>query len=119
MEQDEHLLDEIVSFEDNDGDIIKCGKLDEVEVVLDYLWGEPALKFMRNLIRTRKGRTRALVQMGSISGTAEVAVQTSYLRNTNFSILGTVLGPLTNTEMSEIFKKCTIALADGVFSTKI
>ncbi|MFJ4680187.1 zinc-binding dehydrogenase [Kitasatospora sp. NPDC088783] len=42
----------------------------EVDVVLDYLWGEPAAAAMSALLRARSDRSRALdwVQIGSVAG---------------------------------------------------
>lgn len=120
LQKSQPLLDEVVSLEENDQDIIKSGKLDEVDVVLDFVWGEPALKLMGNLINSRKDKTKALswIQIGEMSGT-EISVPASYLRSANFSILGSGLGPLTNSEMSNIFKKITADLAEGTLNSNI
>lgn len=120
LQQNQPLLDEIVSFEENDQDIIRSGKLDEVDVVLDYVWGEPALRSMGNFINSRKDKTKSLtwIQIGQMSG-AEVSVPAAYLRSANFSILGSGLGPLTDSEMSDVFKEVTVALAEGTLYSKI
>lgn len=120
LQQNQPLLDEIMSLEENDQDIIRSGKLDEADVVLDYVWGDPALRLMGDLIKCRKDKTRALnwIQIGQMSG-AEVSVPAAYLRSTNFSILGSGIGPLTNPEMSDVFDKITVALAEGTLNSKI
>lgn len=120
LKQKEPLLDEIISFEEKDSDIIKSGKLDGVDVVLDYLWGVPALRFMHNLIHSREDKTRSLswVQIGLIAG-EDVAIPSSYLRSSNFTVLGSGIGPLSEDEMHEIFKASTSALARGLLTADV
>lgn len=120
LQQDQPLLDEIVSLEENDQGIIKSGKLDGVDVVLDYVWGEPALRLMGDFIRSRTDKTKPLnwIQIGQMSG-AEISIPAAYLRSANFTILGSGLGPLTASEMTDVFKKIVVALAEGTLTSKI
>lgn len=120
LQQGQPLLDEIVSLEEEDQDIVKSGKLDGVDVVLDYVWGEPALRLMGDFIKSRTDKTKALnwIQIGQMSG-SDVPIPAAYLRSANFTILGSGLGPLTASEMADVFKKIVVALAEGTLNSKV
>jgi NADPH:quinone reductase-like Zn-dependent oxidoreductase len=68
----------------------------EVDIVLDYLWGEPALSVMLALLRARPDRSRALdwVQIGAIAGPT-IELPSVALRSTNLRIQGTGQGAVS------------------------
>ena len=61
----------------------------EVDIVLDYLWGEPAAGAMMALLTARADRSRALdwIQIGAIAGPA-IELPSVALRSANLRILG-------------------------------
>ncbi len=65
----------------------------EVDVVLDYLWGEPAQNAITPLILGRSDRSRLIewVEIGSVVG-AEIALPAAALRQANIRFLGSGQG---------------------------
>ena len=66
-----------------------------VDVVIDYLWGEPADALMRALIAGRTESTQRLswVQVGSMAGPT-VNLDAALLRSSNLQLIGNGLGSL-------------------------
>ena len=67
-----------------------------VDVVLDYLWGEPAKLLFAAIAQSHRDDDRRLrfVQIGSIAG-AQISFDSSVLRSTNLEVLGSGLGSVT------------------------
>jgi hypothetical protein len=65
----------------------------DVDVVIDYLWGQPAQDAMMPLLMARADRSRALdwLQIGSVAGPT-VALPSVALRSANFRVLGSGQG---------------------------
>jgi len=68
----------------------------EVDVVLDYLWGEPAATAMAAMVTARGDRSRALawIQIGAVAGPT-AAIASAALRATNLHVLGSGQGSVT------------------------
>ncbi|MEW2520534.1 quinone oxidoreductase family protein [Actinacidiphila alni] len=68
----------------------------DVDVVIDYTWGEPTQRAMPALLKRRADRSAALdwVQIGSVAG-AEIALPSFVLRAANLRILGSGQGSVT------------------------
>lgn len=68
----------------------------EVDVVLDYLWGEPAAMTMMALLPARTDRSRPLdwVQIGAVAG-ATMALPSVALRSANLRIQGNGQGAVS------------------------
>jgi len=66
-----------------------------VDVVLDFVWGEPALRVLRAATKGRGARTGEprlrFVQLGTVAG-AELAVRGDMLRSTGLELLGSGIG---------------------------
>jgi len=68
----------------------------EVDIVIDFLWGEPAASAMMSLLRGRADRSRAMewIQLGSVAGpTIELA--SVVLRSANLRIQGSGQGAVS------------------------
>ncbi|MBO2446061.1 zinc-binding alcohol dehydrogenase family protein [Actinomadura barringtoniae] len=65
----------------------------DVDVVLDYLWGDPAAEAMRVIVTDRTDRAKPLtwVQIGSIAG-PEAAIPSAALRAARLQIVGSGQG---------------------------
>ncbi len=65
----------------------------EVDVVLDYLWGEPAARALTALLTARADRSRPMtwIQIGSVAGPT-LALPSVALRSTNLRMLGSGQG---------------------------
>lgn len=68
----------------------------EVDVVIDYLWGQPAELAMLPLLMKRSDRSRSLtwIQIGSIAG-ATANIPSAALRSANFQLIGSGQGSVT------------------------
>jgi NADPH:quinone reductase-like Zn-dependent oxidoreductase len=68
----------------------------EVDLVIDYLWGEPASEAMMALLRARSDRGRALnwIQIGSMAGPT-IELPSVALRSANFRLQGNGQGAVS------------------------
>ena len=68
----------------------------EVEVVIDYLWGEPASAAMVALLKARADRSRALdwIQIGAVAGPT-ITLPSVALRSANLRIQGSGQGAVS------------------------
>jgi NADPH:quinone reductase-like Zn-dependent oxidoreductase len=79
----------------------------DVDVVLDYLWGEPAARAMRAVLLARRDRGARLtwVQIGAVAG-AESPIPSELLRSANLAIVGSGQGSVSTRgivdELSEL-----------------
>jgi NADPH:quinone reductase-like Zn-dependent oxidoreductase len=65
----------------------------ESDIVLDYLWSEPAAEALKALVKARRDRSRSLdwVQIGAITGPT-LDLPSELLRSTNLRVLGSGQG---------------------------
>ncbi len=81
----------------------------DVDVVIDYLWGEPTHDAMSAIIprRTDDAQSLAWIQVGSVAG-AEAAIPAAALRATRLQIVGSGQGSVSTrgivAELSELAK---------------
>ncbi|HTZ08832.1 MAG TPA: zinc-binding dehydrogenase [Acidimicrobiales bacterium] len=68
----------------------------DVDVVVDYLWGQPAAAAMRSLLEARTDRSRALdwIQIGAVAGPT-MDLPSVYLRSANLRIQGNGQGSVS------------------------
>ena len=68
----------------------------DVDVVLDYLWGEPAARAMRAVLVARRDRSTRLtwVQIGAVAG-AESPIPSELLRSANLALVGSGQGSVS------------------------
>jgi len=68
----------------------------EVDVVLDYVWGESSVRLMEQLLKQRANRGQKLswVQIGSMGGDV-AGIPGAFLRSANLNILGSGIGSLS------------------------
>lgn len=81
---------------DDDADLHLRDQFDQgVDVVLDFVWGEPAARVLRAATRDRGSRTGEprlrYVQLGTIAGD-EVAIRGDMLRSTGLELIGSGIG---------------------------
>jgi NADPH:quinone reductase-like Zn-dependent oxidoreductase len=74
----------------------EVGKAAEVDLVLDYLWGEPAQKAIVELLTNRADRSRELnwIQIGSVAGPT-IELPSVALRSANFRLQGNGQGAIS------------------------
>jgi NADPH:quinone reductase-like Zn-dependent oxidoreductase len=68
----------------------------DVDVVLDYLWGQPTQDALMPILRARPDRSQPLdwVQIGSVAG-ATIALPSAALRSANLRIMGSGQGSVS------------------------
>ncbi|KAL9086912.1 MAG: hypothetical protein Q9165_006918 [Trypethelium subeluteriae] len=90
----------------------------EVDVVLDYLWGETSAVAMRRILGARRDKARRLtwVGIGSVAGTV-AGVDQSLLRSSNTVICGCGPGSYSWDELREQFPRLLeVLVQEGVTS---
>jgi NADPH:quinone reductase-like Zn-dependent oxidoreductase len=89
----------------------------EVDVVLDYLWGEPAESAIMPLLSARADRSRLLswVQIGAIAG-ADLRLPSAVLRQANIHFLGSGQGSVSPAGMLATLPPLAAEIAKGSFS---
>ena len=84
----------------------------DIDVVIDYLWGEPAEHAMRSLVGHRADRAHQLdwVQVGAVAG-PDITLSSEILRGANLRVLGSGQGSVSTagivSELSAIATEIT------------
>lgn len=78
--------------------IAKAGS--EADIVIAYLWGEPAAHAMVALLTARENRSKPLnwIQIGSVAGPT-MALPSVALRSTNLRVMGSGQGSVAISDM--------------------
>jgi NADPH:quinone reductase-like Zn-dependent oxidoreductase len=89
----------------------------EVDVVLDYLWGEPAERAIMPIVKGREDRSRLLswIQIGSVAG-GEISLPSVALRQANIHFLGSGQGSVTAAGILEVLPSLVEQIDGGAFS---
>jgi len=92
----------------------------EVDVVLDYLWGDVTSAVMPALCRHRQAESRALhwVLIGSVAGD-QIALSSVLLRKRNLHILGSGQGATSTQEMFSVAADIVAAFAAGRLEVRL
>ncbi len=90
--------DEVVALTDNPGVTAErlADAAAEVDIVIDYLWGEPAITAIMALLNARADRSRAIdwIQIGAITGPT-IELPSVALRSANLRLQGTGQGAVS------------------------
>ena len=88
----------------------------EVDVVLDFVWGDSAVRIMGELLRQRANRAQALswIHVGSMGGEA-AAIPGAYLRSAPFQIVGSGLGSVSGRETLAALPALVKEITNGTF----
>jgi len=91
----------------------------DVDVVLDYLWGEPAVTAMTAMLPARADRSAPLswVQIGSIAG-HDASIPSAALRSTRLQIVGSGIGSVPGRDFAEELAAIATAITDGGFDIR-
>ena len=86
----------------------------DVDVVIDYVWGQPAEMIMPALLMRRSQRDRAIdwIHIGSTAGTT-LALRSELLRAANFRILGSGQGSISTADIVAELPALVAELAAG------
>ena len=93
---------------------IKAG---EVDVVLDYLWGNPAESTIMPLLTGRQDRSRLIswVQIGAVAG-ATISLPSAVLRQANVHFLGSGQGSVSAAGILSALPELAAEIDKGSFS---
>ncbi len=88
----------------------------DVDVVLDYLWGDPAAEALRAIVPARKNDDQQLtwVQIGSVAG-PECAVPSAALRATRLRLVGSGQGSVATRAIVEELPALAAQITAGAF----
>ncbi|UQU65785.1 zinc-binding dehydrogenase [Couchioplanes caeruleus] len=91
----------------------------DVDVVLDYVWGEPSARMMVPLLTARADRGAPLtwVQIGSVAGPA-APVPSVALRSSRLQIVGSGIGSVPAREFVEELPMLAEAVAEGALDVR-
>jgi NADPH:quinone reductase-like Zn-dependent oxidoreductase len=91
----------------------------EVDVVLDYVWGQPAARAMTDLLTARSDRGRPLtwIQIGSVAG-PDAPIPSAALRSARLQIVGSGIGSVPGADFVAELPKLAEAVAAGEFDVR-
>ena len=82
--------------------------INDVSIVLDYLWGESAESIISAVGNTHSERPVRYIQIGTIAGTS-INMPAFPLRASGLVMMGTGLGSVTNLELLQVIKEALYA----------
>ncbi len=91
----------------------------DVDVVIDYLWGEPAASAMVDLITARADRGRQItwIQIGSVAG-ATCSIPSAALRAARLQIVGSGIGSVPGHDWQAELPELVAAVSRGTFDVR-
>nr|WP_228514350.1 zinc-binding dehydrogenase [Frondihabitans sp. VKM Ac-2883] len=97
-----------------------AAKAADVDVVLDYLWGEPAQNAVMPMLLARADRSRALdwIQIGSSAG-AEIALPSAALRQANLRLLGSGQGSVSTAGIVSVLPDLVAEVMRGGLTVEV
>jgi NADPH:quinone reductase-like Zn-dependent oxidoreductase len=92
----------------------------EVDVVLDYIWGKPAVDAMVGIIKARSDRSRRLswIQIGAQAG-ATIELPSAVLRQANICVMGSGQGSIGAAGVLEELSALAAEISDGTIDVKV
>ena len=104
--------DETCTFDD-----VSCAA--DVDVVLDYVWGEPSARAMVDLLTARKDRSADVtwLQIGSVADPT-APIPSAALRSARLQIVGSGIGAVPGRDFVKELPKIAKAVADGAFDVR-
>jgi NADPH:quinone reductase-like Zn-dependent oxidoreductase len=91
----------------------------DVDVVIDYVWGQPTAKAMADILTARGDRSVALtwIEIGSVAG-PDAAIPSAALRAARLQIVGSGIGSVPGRDWIKEIPKIAAAVADGAFDVR-
>ncbi|RFA14593.1 quinone oxidoreductase [Subtercola boreus] len=91
----------------------------EVDVVLDYLWGEPTARAMTAVVthRADEGRPLTWIEIGSVAG-ATASIPSAALRSARLSIVGSGQGSVSPQNILGELPALVAAISEGSFEVE-
>jgi len=91
----------------------------EVDIVLDYVWGQPAARAMADMLTARGDRSRPLtwIQIGSVAG-PDSPIPSAALRSARLRIVGSGIGSVPGRDWIKEIPKLAAAVTKGSFDVR-
>jgi NADPH:quinone reductase-like Zn-dependent oxidoreductase len=91
----------------------------DVDVVIDYVWGEPTAAAMVEILKNRADRSRPLtwVEIGAIAG-PQAAIPAAALRAARLQIVGSGIGSVSGPGFVRELPQLAKAVAQGAFDVR-
>jgi NADPH:quinone reductase-like Zn-dependent oxidoreductase len=91
----------------------------DVDVVIDYVWGEPTGTAMVEILTSRTDRSQPLIwlEIGAIAG-PEALIPAAALRSARLQIVGSGIGSVSGRHFVEELLKLAEAVAEGAFDVR-
>ena len=91
----------------------------DVDVVIDFLWGEPTGKAMVDLLTRRSDRSKPLtwIEIGAVAG-SEASIPAAALRSVRLQIVGSGIGSVAGRDFVKELPKLVEAVAQGAFDVR-
>jgi NADPH:quinone reductase-like Zn-dependent oxidoreductase len=91
----------------------------DVNVVIDYVWGEPTAKGMVDLVTHRRDRGKELVwvQIGSMAAPG-AEIPSAALRSTRLQIVGSGIGSVSGHDFRKEIPNIAKAVGEGAFDVR-
>jgi NADPH:quinone reductase-like Zn-dependent oxidoreductase len=91
----------------------------DVDVVIDYVWGEPTARAMVDMLTARADRGAPLtwIEIGAVAG-PEAAIPSAALRSARLQIVGSGIGSVPGRDFVKELPKLASAVADGAFDVR-
>jgi NADPH:quinone reductase-like Zn-dependent oxidoreductase len=104
--------DETVTFDTID-------RAADVDVVIDYVWGEPSAQAMIEMLTARTDRSTPLtwLQIGSVAG-PNAPIRSAALRSARLQIVGSGIGSVPARDFIEELPALATALAEGAIDVR-
>lgn len=91
-----------ITLEDGADQLLRAQFDQGIDVVLDFVWGEPAVRVLQAATRDRGSRLGEprlrYVQLGTMAG-AEISIRGDMLRSTGLELMGSGIGSVAVTEL--------------------
>jgi NADPH:quinone reductase-like Zn-dependent oxidoreductase len=91
----------------------------DVDVVIDYVWGEPTPRAMVELLANRADRSASLtwIEIGAIAG-SDAAIPAAALRSARLQIVGSGIGSVPGRDFVKELPDLVDAIAAGAFEVR-
>jgi NADPH:quinone reductase-like Zn-dependent oxidoreductase len=97
----------------------ELAKADDVDVVLDYVWGQPTARAIVAVLSARADRSAPLawIEIGSVAA-SESAIPSAALRSTRLQIVGSGIGSVPGSDFIRELPRLAAAVAEGAFDVR-
>ncbi len=91
----------------------------DVDLVIDYVWGEPTAKAMVEILTNRTDRAKPLtwLEVGAIAG-SDAAIPAAALRSARLQIVGSGIGSVPGRDFVEELPELAEAVGEGAFDVR-